>query len=119
MKSFQGRAAKWLDECFGLEWRTDRQERLHRFIEEAIELAQAAGASPEEIHALIDYVFERPSHKVAKEVGGVLVTLAGLCEIAGIDMSRAGDDELDSNYSRIDAIREKRRNRRGNSPLPS
>ena len=84
-----------------------------------MELAQAAGGSPEEIHALIDYVFDRPSHQVAEEVGGVLVTLAGLCETSVIDMAQAGDAELQSNYARIDAIREKRRNRRGNSPLPS
>lgn len=82
-------------------------------------MAQAAGGSPAEIHALIDYVFNRPPHEAAKEVGGVLVTLAGLCETSGIDMNQAGDDELQNNYARIDAIREKRRNRRGNSPLPS
>lgn len=53
-ESFQSQVSDWLSQCFGSEWRVDREERLHRFIEEAIELAQAAGCTGEEFHLLID-----------------------------------------------------------------
>lgn len=118
LADFQNRAAAWLDECFGPEWEQDRSERLHRFVEEAIELAQAAGSSREEIHQLIDYVFQRPSGDLEKEVGGVLVTLAGFSRAYSIDLQRAGDEELDHNYKRIETIRQKRLKRRLNTPLP-
>jgi NTP pyrophosphatase (non-canonical NTP hydrolase) len=117
-KPFQSRVSDWLSECFGPKWRADPDERMHRFVEEAIELAQAAGCTREEFHLLIDYVYGRPAGDLTKEVGGVMVTLAGLCESANIDLAQAADDELRSNYARIDTIRKKRQNRRRQSPLP-
>lgn len=68
--------------------------------------------------ALVDYVFSRPAGEPGLEAGGVMVTLAGLCTASGIDMQRAGEDELSRNWNRIDAIRAKRAARPANSPLP-
>lgn len=115
---FQRRVAEWLTACFPPSACTDREERTHRFLEEALELAQANGCTREEAHRLVDYVFSREVGQPDLEVGGVMVTLAGLCAVAGIDMSDAGDRELQRNWARIDAIRKKQATRPAGSPLP-
>jgi NTP pyrophosphatase (non-canonical NTP hydrolase) len=115
---FQGRVAEWLAACFPRAVRADREERMHRFLEEALELAQAIGCSSEDAHRLADYVFSRPIGRPEVEVGGVMVTLAALCAAAGIDMNNAADRELDRNWARIDAIRGKQANKPVQSPLP-
>jgi hypothetical protein len=91
---------------------------MHRFLEEALELAQAIGCSNHDAHRLVDYVFSRDVGLPELEVGGVMVTLAGLCAAAGIDMNEAGDRELESNWSRVDAIRRKQASKPFGSPLP-
>ena len=58
--SFQSRVAPWMLGCFGEMIAGDREERNHRFIEEALELIQACGCSASEAHQLVDYVFGRP-----------------------------------------------------------
>jgi len=91
---------------------------MYRFLEEALELAQASGCSSEDAHRLIDYVFSRPIGRPELEVGSVMVTLAALCTAAGIDMNNAADRELERNWARIDAIRRKQANKPVGSPLP-
>lgn len=117
---FQARVQPWMMACFGREISADRQERNHRFIEEALELIQACGASASEAHQLVDYVFSRPIGEPVQEVGGVMVTLAALCLANGLDMHEAGELEL----ARISepVIREKIRAKQAakpkHSPLP-
>lgn len=115
---FQNRVNAWMTACFSVDAVSDVQERLHRFLEEALELAQASGGSREDAIALVDYVFSRPPGTANLEVGGVMVTLAGLCSASGIDMLDAGEIELTRNWDRIDAIRAKRAAKPANSPLP-
>jgi NTP pyrophosphatase (non-canonical NTP hydrolase) len=115
---FQRRVAEWLAACFPSSACADRTERMHRFLEEALELAQAAGCTGEDAQRLVDYVFSRDVGRLEHEVGGVMVTLAGLCAAAGINMNEAADRELERNWSRIDAIRHKRANKPAGSPLP-
>jgi hypothetical protein len=115
---FQQRVAEWLAACFPPSVCADREERMHRFLEEALELAQASGCSSKNAHRLVDYVFSRPVGLPEREVGGVMVTLAGLCNAAGIDMSNAGNCELNRNWSRIEGIRHKQANKPVGSPLP-
>ena len=67
---------------------------MHRFLEEALELAQSFGCSNKEAHELVDYVFSRDVGQPEQEVGGVMVTLAALCSNAEIDMNGAGNQEL-------------------------
>ncbi|MFN4296783.1 MAG: hypothetical protein ACK4FB_08055 [Brevundimonas sp.] len=93
-QSFQSRVLPWLMECFGAEIAADKVERCDRFIEEALELAQSLDWPIERAHALVEYVFNRPKGEPHQEVGGVMVTLAALCEAAGLDMQAGGDDEL-------------------------
>lgn len=116
--SYQERVEQWLKACFQKAVPLDRGERTHRFLEEALELAQANGCSRGEVLALVDYVFGRPQGDPAQEVGGVMVTLAGLCSAIGVNMDEAGDLELERNWSRIEAIRAKQRSKHRGSPLP-
>lgn len=92
--SFQYRVAPWMLECFGVKISKDKVERNHRFLEEALELAQACDCTKEEAHLLVDYVFNRPVGEKGQEVGGVMVTLAALCLAQEIDMHKEGDTEL-------------------------
>lgn len=116
--SFQQRVAPWMLECFGAEVSRDLTERSHRFLEEALELVQAAGCTPSEAHQLVDYVFGRPIGEISQEVGGVMVTLAALCLAQDIDMHAAGETELARVWTKIDVIREKHAAKPKHSPLP-
>lgn len=116
--SYQVRVEQWLAACFTPEVRSNRSERTHRFLEEALELAQANGCSRNDAMVLVDYVFGRPKGEPDQEVGGVMVTLASLCSATGLNMDEAGDRELERNWNRIDAIRAKQQSKPHGSPLP-
>jgi len=118
LSSYQQRVERWLDACFPPSVRSDRAERTHRFLEEALELAQANGCSRDDALALVEYVFGRPVGRPDQEVGGVMVTLAGLCSASGINMDNAGDRELERNWDRIETIRAKQQAKPHGSPLP-
>jgi NTP pyrophosphatase (non-canonical NTP hydrolase) len=115
---FQHRVAAWMHVCFGEEISADRQERNHRFLEEALELVQACGATKAEALALVDYVYGRPKGEPAQEVGGVLVTLAAHCEAHGIDMENSGETELARVWTKVEQIRAKQAAKPKGSPLP-
>ena len=115
---YQSRVASWLSKCFGELIASDRRERAHRFLEEALELAQAASCTEEEAALLLSYVFGRPQGSVEGEIGGVLVTLAGLSQAYGVDMAGAGERELERNQNRTAEIRAKRAKKVSSSPLP-
>ena len=105
--SFQDRIQPWMLECFGPEIAADTTERNHRFIEEALELVQACGATASECHQLVDYVFGRAEGEKDQEVGGVMVTLAALCLAHKLDMHDAGERELEEIWLKADQIRAK------------
>lgn len=92
--SFQRRVGDWIGRCFGPIVARDKVERNHRFLEEALELVQACDATKEDCHALVDYVFGRPTGELRQEIGGVMVTLAALCQAHGMDMELCGEVEL-------------------------
>jgi NTP pyrophosphatase (non-canonical NTP hydrolase) len=117
-KSFQRQVSEWLSACFPPSVCIAREERMHRFLEEALELAQAIGCSNEDAHKLVDYVFSREVGRPELEVGGVMVTLAALCSAADIDMNCAAERELERNWLRIDAIRRKQTCKPLGTPLP-
>lgn len=81
--------------------------RNHRFLEEALELVQSTNMTRHEAHLLVDYVFDRPVGHPSQEVGGVMNTLAGLCEANDIDMMDAAEEELFRVWRNIYEIREK------------
>lgn len=119
IKSFQTGVSQWVVDCFGVDVAMDAEERNHRFLEEAIELVQARGCTASEAHQLVDYVFNRPVGEPAQEVGGVMVTLAALCNAAGIDIVGAADDELRRIWTKVPEIRAKQAARPKHSPLPA
>ncbi|WP_295993198.1 hypothetical protein [Rugamonas sp.] len=107
LATFQQRVAPWVVACFGPQAALDGEERNHRFLEESIELAQACGATAEQVKAMVDYVYSRPAGKVEQEAGGVLVTLAALCEARKVDIHAAAETELSAIWQKVDAIRQK------------
>lgn len=118
--SFQSRVQPWLHTCFGPTIAGDKVERVDRYVEESIELAQSAGGTRERSHALVDYVFDRAIGESTQEVGGVMVTLAALCGAFGMDMHECGETELAriNQPDMIIRIREKQKAKPSMSPLP-
>jgi NTP pyrophosphatase (non-canonical NTP hydrolase) len=116
---FQRRVQDWMMETFSMEICRDRQERNHRFIEEALELVQACGCTACEAHQLVDYVYGRNQGEINQEVGGVMVTLAALCLANDIDMHQGAEKELARVWTKIDQIRAKQASKPKHSPLPA
>ncbi|MDO6967032.1 hypothetical protein [Rhizobium alvei] len=116
--SFQYRVRQWVVACFPKSAHLDLRERNHRFLEESLELAQANACTKEEAHQLVEYVFGRPPGDIHQEVGGVMVTLAALCNASGVGMDEAGEHELDRNWAHIDRIRAKQAAKAQGSALP-
>lgn len=104
---YQARVQEWMLACFGADIANNKTERAFRFLEEAFELAQAMGVTKQEATDLLNYTFNRPEGEPAQEVGGVLVCLATLCTMAGIDMDDAGETELARVWTKMDKIRAK------------
>lgn len=117
-ETYQERVGHWLIACFGEERAKSIRARNHRFLEESLELVQSTGLTREEAHQLVDYVFNREIGEPTQEVGGVMVTLAGVCMANNLDMLNNAETELSRVWSKIDIIREKDRNAPINSPLP-
>jgi hypothetical protein len=118
MTSFQERVRDWMLDCFGHGDATAPRERTHRFLEEALELAQANGCSADEARALLAYVFGRPAGELRQEIGGVMVTLGALCWAMRESLEQAGEDELARCWSKIDRIRAKHAAKPRGSALP-
>lgn len=115
---FQVRVDAWINACFGEAIRNDKIERNHRFLEEAIELAQACDCTASEAHQLVDYVFGRSIGDPTQEVGGVMNTLAAICNIRDINLDEAAERELVRIWGKIEVIRAKQKAKPKHSPLP-
>jgi NTP pyrophosphatase (non-canonical NTP hydrolase) len=110
VNTFQDRCKEWAVECFGQPLATeDMKERAQRFMEEAAELTQAVGMTREQAHALVDWKYDGARGTIADEVGGVLITLALLCETYNLDMERVGEGILQSCWARADKIKAKQK----------
>jgi NTP pyrophosphatase (non-canonical NTP hydrolase) len=116
---FQSGVGHWMLACFGPEVSADRLERADRFTEEALELAQTMpGFTAERAHALVDYVFGRPVGERNQEVGGVMVTLAALCNSFELDIATEAHRELARVWTKVEEIRAKRASKPVGSALP-
>jgi hypothetical protein len=107
VKTYQHRVMDWMMACFSNEIARNRQERNHRFLEESLELVQSLDCTREAAHRLVDYVFDRPHGNPVQELGGVMVTIAALSSVHGLDMDEAADTELVRVWQNIDKIRAK------------
>ena len=97
VSSYQARIAEWVNMVFGAVVAADGPERTLRFVEEAVELAQAVGLDADIVHRLVDYVFSREKGEPGKEVAGCAVTLLAAATANGVDAEK----ELDIELSRI------------------
>lgn len=116
--NYQARAARWITACFGQTVAQNMPERAHRFLEEALELAQATGMSREDATTLTNYVFSRTKGDIGQEIGDTMVCLAGLAHAAGEDMERSAIEQLHRCWVNIDKIHKKWLDKPRSGPLP-
>lgn len=116
--SFQGKVHDWMRECFVRPDAMAPEQRAFRFIEEALELVQAVGTSKADVLRLVEYVYGRLPGDDDQEIGGVLVTLAGLATSRALIMEDCGRHELARCIRNTEAIRAKDLAKPQRSPLP-
>ena len=107
MEKYQRSVKRWLYRCFGRAIAQDVKERNHRFLEEALELVQAAGCSKNEALLLVEYVYGRPVGELKQEVGGVAVTLTALCVAQKVSLEECASGELGRIWHKMPEIRAK------------
>lgn len=83
--SLQDMVIQWLENCFGRGAAESKNERRFRFMEEAVELFQAAGGTPDEIHRVIEHVYSKPPGQVSQEIAGCYSTLLAFAHSYNID----------------------------------
>lgn len=116
---FQFGVDAWMDACFGAAIKADQLERADRFCEEALELCQTMpGFTRDRAHALVDYVFDRSIGDTFQEIGGVMVTLAALCNAVDLLLDEAADSELARIWTKVEQIRAKQATKPTGSALP-
>lgn len=116
--TFHVRAPQWAQSCFGGPAAYNLAERSHRFLEEALELAQATGTTEADALALVAYVYGRPAGDAAQEAGGTMLTLAILASAARVHLPLAAEAELKRVWLNLPRIRAKRAAAMPGSPLP-
>jgi NTP pyrophosphatase (non-canonical NTP hydrolase) len=79
----------WMKQCFGQEIAEDHKTRSLALLEETLELCQATGITEAEIAKAVKYTYGRPVGEVPQEVGGVMISVAGLCSAHNISMEHA------------------------------
>lgn len=80
--TLEGRVAEWVHTRIGPEHMHPR-ERAMRLLEEAVELAQAEGITPDQARAQMAHVYQRAAGEPAQEAAGVAVCLLGWCAATG------------------------------------
>lgn len=86
--------AEWCRETFGDESLKDVPERVLRFVEEAVELAQATGVPLGSLDKLLDYVYSRPAGEPSQELAQCQVTLFAAAEAVGSDLGEVTATEM-------------------------
>ena len=74
---------EWALETFG-DVAASHRERALRFLEEALELVQAAGLEFDDIHQLACHVYDKSSGDLRIEMGAASLTLVCLAESLGL-----------------------------------
>jgi NTP pyrophosphatase (non-canonical NTP hydrolase) len=118
MRDFQSRVLYWMVRCFTRKDAFTPEQRAFRFIEEALELVQAVGTSREDVLRLVDYVYGRPVGNVIQEIGGVMVTVAGLASACSVPLDDCAENELARCGANTEQIRAKDLAKPERSSLP-
>lgn len=101
------RIADWVEYTFGIDVLLDKRERVRRFMEEALELAQACGLTAADCHKLVDYVADKVPGDVQREAADAQITLYALCHAHSVDLEFALHEQLQTLPGRIAKVREK------------
>lgn len=94
MNQFQNDMAAWGLEVLGSMTMNDQRVRAYRFLEEALELAQACGVTTDNVDSLVDYTFAHPVGEVDDEIGGTLATIALLATSFGYNLDLCAAKQL-------------------------
>lgn len=104
----QQEVKNWIKQAFGDAFNGDIQERCKRFLEESMELVQAAGMSRKDADMILTYVYTRPVEPaISTEVGGAFTTLCGLANSLDIEVTEAFRIDSNKRWDNIEKIREK------------
>jgi NTP pyrophosphatase (non-canonical NTP hydrolase) len=98
---------KWAVDTFG-PIAQDPDERVARFVEEAVELAHAAHMPREKLERLIERCYSRPRGDLYREMGQAIVTLELYGASIAMDTEQAAEDE----WTRVRSIPKDEWNRR-------
>lgn len=119
LDTFQPRVDEWMQVTFGTkESARSTTERADRFLEEALELYQAAGNSRESAMLLTSHVFSRPVGEPVDEIGGVMVTLSALATSLNARITNVSEIALVKCWRNSEKIRAKDAAKPNFSPLP-
>lgn len=103
-KARQDRVFDWVTKAFGPDHANSMPQRATRFLEEAIELYQAAEGDLAMAHRLLDFVFNRPVGELHKEIGAVGFTLLSVAAAAGLSADQEEIREVDRVMSKDPAV---------------
>lgn len=109
--SLQYKLRTWLVACLGEAALMSPEDRALRVLEEAVELAQAAGIDHAKAIEQVHHTYARPIGKLNQEVAGTLNTVLLMAECLGEDAIHLGETELRRAWTNIDLIRRKNRSK--------
>jgi hypothetical protein len=111
--------ARWINQVFGSDWLTSKEERGCRVLEEALELAQAMGVTHLQAVDLARQVYNKPTGEVPQELGGVMHTLLACHAAYNINAANTILPTLEDVWQRerMEKIRKNRHNKIGATNL--
>lgn len=87
---------------------TYHDERLMRFLEEAVELVHAAGLPADAVSRITERVYSRPRGTLTREIGQAGMTLEALAANSGVSV----DTEIEREFERVKSIPKEEWNKR-------
>lgn len=103
---FQLDVVSWWRDTFLQSVRSDPQARAYKFLEEAIEFAQAAGVERDDADLMVHYVYGREKGIPFEEAGDAFFTLAVAAEAFGFQLSQAGITRFEYAQENVVQVRE-------------
>lgn len=86
--------AAWVEETFGAQSQRNKRERAVRFLEEALELAQASGVGAHMVQHIIHRVFSKPADNPVLELRQCVSTLMALAHEYDVTLQECADVEF-------------------------